>query len=148
MNALCDTLPQVPVSCGDRAVGPLSGGDRDTLRLSYHERECEIRAFVDFTVAEVFFQKGRVVITKPLATSNTSALSLVLNATASREAPNSTADNSANNATSRAVQAARGHAPRGTSTLPNITVRRATVFPMKGIWTTAQSVRAAPRVYF
>ena len=140
------TFYEVPVSCGDRAVGPLSGGDRDTLRFAYHERECEIRAYVDFTVAEVFFQKGRVVITKPLATSNVSALSLVLNATAAEMSDSAADALSSDNVTVQKVESAE--TARGVARVGNITVLRATVFPMKSIWTTAESVRAAPRVYF
>merc|ERR1712226_1715969 len=45
---------EVPVSCG---------GTQDTLRLAPSETTIEIRAFMDWTFTEVYFQKGRVAMT-------------------------------------------------------------------------------------
>merc|ERR1712086_1043336 len=45
---------EVPVSCG---------GTKDKLRLTVNEHAIEIRAFMDWTFTEVYFQKGRVAMT-------------------------------------------------------------------------------------
>jgi sucrose-6-phosphate hydrolase SacC (GH32 family) len=86
------------------------GGSKDTLRLTLKEKELRLRAYLDVTFAEVFFQDGRVAITEVVALGDAAQVALE-------------------------------------SDGADATVKSATVYPMKGIWTTPDAVRKAPRVY-
>ena len=121
------TYYEVPVVC--------RGADRDSLRLAYDESALEIRAFVDATAAEIYFQNGRVAITEALTTGNTSGVSLFLNTTDSIQASSSSA---------AGVTIIEG---QNDPPLTNVKVLQATAYPIKSIWTTPEKVRAAPRVY-
>jgi len=90
----------IPVRCGEHT---------DSLRLLQEEREIEIRAFSDWTFAEIFLQKGRVAIT--------------------------------------AVASFPDSADIFFQSTEDVTLDHLAVFPMKGIWTSADAVRKAPRVY-
>ncbi|KAJ1449760.1 glycosyl hydrolase [Pelagophyceae sp. CCMP2097] len=57
----------VPVACG---------GARDTLRVLTRERDVALRVFVDWTFVEVFFQHGRVAITKTTVLDDAATLTL------------------------------------------------------------------------
>jgi sucrose-6-phosphate hydrolase SacC (GH32 family) len=58
---------EVPVACGP---------SKDTLRILTTETSISIRAFLDATFAEVFFQNGRVAITEVVALTDASMLAL------------------------------------------------------------------------
>lgn len=96
---------EVPVKCG---------GTSDTLRLTASEQTVEIRALIDWTFVEAYFQSGRVAMTVAV-TSDRKPLS---------------------DDTGLAV----------TSTAP-VTAQSVVAYPIKGIWTTADEIRKAPRVY-
>ena len=69
----------VPVSCG-RAHEAVTGNlwDRvgDDLTLLPSEKELELRMFLDWTLCETFFQRGRVAMTKPAQLESTAQVRL------------------------------------------------------------------------
>ena len=93
------------------------GGATDTLRLLTTEKTVEIRMYSDWNMLEVFFQKGRVAITVMTTMPQFQQQGL---------------DDAADVAL--------------TSTL-DVTVSSLDVYPMKGIWSTPDQIKAAPRVY-
>ena len=67
------------VTVGATALTPAipSGGTTDTLRLiAGRDRSVTIRVFVDRTIAECFWQSGRVAMTVPLAPTGQSSIVL------------------------------------------------------------------------
>lgn len=90
----------VPVSCG---------ATKDTLPLTVNEKTIEIRAFMDWTFTEVYFQKGRVAMTVVNSLDDSTGLSL--------------------------------------TATTDMTAASVFAYPIKGIWTTPDAIRMAPRVY-
>ena len=95
------------------------GNTTQPLRLLPDEKAVELRVFADWTFVEVYFQRGRVAMTTPLALGKSAAFSLL-----------------------------RSGGGSGTGTGAAADVASAVVYPMKPIMTTPEAVRAAPRVLF
>ena len=93
------------------------GGTTDTLRLLTTEKTVELRLYSDWGMVEAFFQKGRVAMTVMSTMPQYQGNGL---------------DDSADVAL--------------TSTT-DITMATLDVYQMKGIWSTPEQIRAAPRVY-
>ena len=87
----------------------------------------ELRVFCDWTLVEVYFQGGRVVMTTPLLLGENATLSLLHRNNGRRGG-------------------GRGDVVERRSTGPADIVN-ATLWPMKPIMTTPEAVRAAPRVF-
>ena len=85
------------------------------------ETSFEIRIFSDATLLEVFFQRGRAVMT--VAAAMSAATELVVHAAAAPAA-----------------------AAAAAAAVETIGIN-ATAWPMRGIWVTPDAVREAPRVY-
>lgn len=85
----------------------------------------ELRVFCDWTLVEVYFQGGRVVMTTPLLLGENATLSLLHRSNGRRGGGD--------------VVERRG---AGQADVVN-----ATLWPMKPIMTTPEAVRAAPRVF-
>ena len=103
-------------------VSASCGNTTQPLRLLRSERLLELRIFCDWTFVEVYFQKGRVVMTTPLPLGAGTALSLW-----------------------RSGGEGRGEED-GVYDAPDVAT--AMLWPMKPIMTTPEAVRAAPRVHF
>lgn len=101
------------------------GGTTQPLRLLPEERSVELRVFCDWTLVEVYFQGGRVVMTTPLLLGENATLSLLHRSNGRRGGGD--------------VVERRG---AGQADVVN-----ATLWPMKPIMTTPEAVRAAPRVF-
>ena len=97
------------------------GDTTQPLRLLPTEQTVELRVFSDWTLVEVYFQRGRVVMTTPLPLHVNTTVSLL-----------------------------RSEEGLGQSDKleHDADVASATLWPMKPIITTPEAVRAAPRVHF
>ena len=114
---------KLDVSCrtqGDRPDQGLVKGSlvRGSVPMLPSETSFEIRIFSDATLLEVFFQRGRAVMT--VAAAMSAATELVVHAAA---------------------------APAAAAAAVETIGINATAWPMRGIWVTPDAVREAPRVY-
>jgi sucrose-6-phosphate hydrolase SacC (GH32 family) len=124
-NCSVDYVPgatKLNVSCrtqGDLPDQGLVKGSlvKGSVPMLPSETSFEIRIFSDATLLEVFFQRGRAVMT--VAATMSAATQLVVHAAA---------------------------APAAAAAVGTIGIN-ATAWPMRGIWVTSDAVREAPRVY-
>jgi hypothetical protein len=114
------------------------GNTTQPLRLLPGERALEMRVFCDWTFVEVFFQRGRVVMTTPLILSEGGAEGGV---------QGGVGNDGGGGPTITLLRSGGGGGGERAAEVKTADVARATLWPMKPIMTTPEAVRAAPRVH-
>jgi len=76
LTCTVDYAPPTNASAGFYELQVACGGSKDVLRLTPTETELRVRAYLDVTFAEVYFQQGRVAITEVVQLADDSGVSI------------------------------------------------------------------------